>query len=60
MFFRRGAVFTFEGSGPALTAHGSVDLKQDIHIQIQTRLRGRLVHSLSMNWKQNADVVFLF
>jgi hypothetical protein len=28
-------VFTFEGSGPALTAHGSLDLKQEIQIQIQ-------------------------
>jgi hypothetical protein len=26
------AVFTFEGSGPALTAHGSLDLNQGIHI----------------------------
>jgi hypothetical protein len=29
------AVFTFGGSGPALTAHGSLDLKQKIQIQIQ-------------------------
>jgi hypothetical protein len=29
------AVFTFGGSGPALTAHGSLDLKQEIKIQIQ-------------------------
>jgi hypothetical protein len=29
------AVFTFGGSGPALTAHGSLDLKQEIQIQIQ-------------------------
>jgi hypothetical protein len=28
------AVFTFGGSGPALTAHGSLDLKQEIQIQI--------------------------
>jgi hypothetical protein len=28
-------VFTFGGSGPALTAHGSLDLKQEIQIQIQ-------------------------
>jgi hypothetical protein len=27
-------VFTFEGSGPALTEHGSLDLKQEIQIQI--------------------------
>jgi hypothetical protein len=27
------AVFTFGGSGPALTAHGSLDLKQEIQIQ---------------------------
>jgi hypothetical protein len=29
------AVFTFGGSGPALTAHCSLDLKQEIQIQIQ-------------------------
>jgi hypothetical protein len=29
------AVFTFGGSGPALTAHGSLDLKQEIQVQIQ-------------------------
>jgi hypothetical protein len=29
------AVFTFGGSDPALTAHGSLDLKQEIQIQIQ-------------------------
>jgi predicted transcriptional regulator len=28
------AVFTFGGSCPALTAHGSLDLKQEIQIQI--------------------------
>jgi hypothetical protein len=28
------AVFTFGGSGPALTAHGSLDLKQEIQIQV--------------------------
>jgi hypothetical protein len=27
-------VFTFGGSGPAITAHGSLDLKQEIQIQI--------------------------
>jgi hypothetical protein len=27
------AVFTFGGSGPALIAHGSLDLKQEIQIQ---------------------------
>jgi hypothetical protein len=27
------AVFTFGGSGPALTAHGSLDFKQEIQIQ---------------------------
>jgi hypothetical protein len=31
------AEFTFGGSGPALTAHGSLDLKQEIQIQIQIR-----------------------
>jgi hypothetical protein len=30
-------VFTFGGSGPAITAHGSLDLKQEIQIQIQTK-----------------------
>jgi hypothetical protein len=30
------AVFTFGGSGPAITAHGSLDLKQEIQIQIQS------------------------
>jgi hypothetical protein len=29
------AVFTFGDSGPAITAHGSLDLKQEIQIQIQ-------------------------
>jgi hypothetical protein len=29
------AVFTLGGSGPAITAHGSLDLKQEIQIQIQ-------------------------
>jgi hypothetical protein len=29
------AVFTFGSSGSALTAHGSLDLKQKIQIQIQ-------------------------
>jgi hypothetical protein len=29
------AVFTFGGSGPDITAHGSLDLKQEILIQIQ-------------------------
>jgi hypothetical protein len=28
------AVFTFWGSGPAITAHGSSDLEQEIQIQI--------------------------
>jgi hypothetical protein len=31
-------VFTFEGSGPALTAHGSMDLKEKQEIQLQFRL----------------------
>jgi hypothetical protein len=34
------AVFTFGGSGPALTAHGSLDLQQEILIQIQTFMFG--------------------
>jgi hypothetical protein len=39
------AVLTFGGSGPALTAHGSLDLKQEIQIQIQTRHTWRCVFS---------------
>jgi hypothetical protein len=31
------AVFTFGGSGSDITAHGSLDLKQEIQIQIQIR-----------------------
>jgi hypothetical protein len=30
------AVFTFGGSGPDITAHGSLDLKQEIQIQMTT------------------------
>jgi hypothetical protein len=33
------AVFTFGGSGPAITAHGSLDFKQEIQIQIQIKNR---------------------
>jgi hypothetical protein len=40
------AVFTFGGSGPALTAHGSLDLKQEIQIQIQILFTG---NRLSLN-----------
>jgi hypothetical protein len=29
----QGAISLFEGSGPAITAHGSLDLKQEIQIQ---------------------------
>jgi hypothetical protein len=29
------AVFTFGGSGPAITAHGSLDLKQEIKFKIK-------------------------
>jgi hypothetical protein len=29
------AVFTFGGSGAAITAHGPLDLKEEIQIQIQ-------------------------
>jgi hypothetical protein len=32
------AVFTFGGSGPALTAHGSLDLKKEIQIQNQIQV----------------------
>jgi hypothetical protein len=31
------AVFTFGGSGPPITAHGPLDLKQEIQIQIQIK-----------------------
>jgi hypothetical protein len=37
------AVFIFGGSGPAITAHGSLDLKQEIQIQIQNSLNFILV-----------------
>jgi hypothetical protein len=30
------AVFTFGGSGPHITAHGSLDFKQEIQIQIHS------------------------
>jgi hypothetical protein len=30
------AVFTFGSSGPAITAHGSLDLKQEIQIQFES------------------------
>jgi hypothetical protein len=40
-------VFTFGGSGPALTAHGSLDLKQEIQIQIQTRKKSTHRQALS-------------
>jgi hypothetical protein len=32
------AVFISGGSGPAITAHGSLDLKQEIQIKIQIKL----------------------
>jgi hypothetical protein len=32
------AVFIFGGSGPAITAHGSLDLQQEIQLQIQLNL----------------------
>jgi hypothetical protein len=35
------AVFIFGGSGPAITAHGSLDLKQEIQIQIPEPSRRR-------------------
>jgi hypothetical protein len=43
------AVFTFGGSGPALTAHGSLDLKQEIQIQIQIQIPSKSVHCLCPN-----------
>jgi hypothetical protein len=35
------AVFLFGGSGPAITAHGSLDLKQEIQIQIKLQFAAR-------------------
>jgi hypothetical protein len=32
------AVFTFEGIGPAIAAHGSLDLIQEIQIRIQIQI----------------------
>jgi hypothetical protein len=37
------AVFTFGGSGPDITAHGSLDLKQEIQIQIHKELQRNVV-----------------
>jgi hypothetical protein len=31
-------IWIFGGSGPAMTAHGSLDLKQEIQIQIQIQI----------------------
>jgi hypothetical protein len=36
------AVFTFGGSGPAITAHGSLD--QEIQILIQTNMQTATLH----------------
>jgi hypothetical protein len=41
------AVFTFGGSGPALTTHGSLDLKQEIQIQILTEYYFVINHIVS-------------
>jgi hypothetical protein len=46
------AVFTFGGSGPALTAHGSLDLKQEIQIQIQIA-RACLIKKLTRSYRQS-------
>jgi hypothetical protein len=35
-------IFTFGGSGPNITAHGSLDLKQEIQIQIQKTCKENL------------------
>jgi hypothetical protein len=45
------AVFTFWGSGQALTAHGSLGLKQEIQIQIQIRLQSTQKCQLTNNIK---------
>jgi hypothetical protein len=37
LFFNFMAVFTFRGSGSALTAHGLLDLQQEFQIQTQTQ-----------------------
>jgi hypothetical protein len=44
-------VFLTECGGPALTAHGSLDLKQEIQIQIQTECAG-LVFLLALSVSQ--------
>jgi hypothetical protein len=46
------AVFTFGGSGPALTAHGSLDLKQEIQIQIQIQISVVLMCSKEGRWME--------
>jgi hypothetical protein len=47
-------VITPRGSGPALTAYGSLDLKQENQIQIQSQ-SGALVSSrptMAVNWRE--------
>jgi hypothetical protein len=39
------AEFTFGGSGPAITAHGSLDLKQEMQIQIYKARQTLMFHS---------------
>jgi hypothetical protein len=52
------AVFTFGGSGPALPAHGSLDLKQEIQIQIQIKifLKINFNHMITMNIYSNKQM----
>jgi hypothetical protein len=43
------AVFTFGGSGPDITAHGSLDLKQEIQIQMTKRNLTRNLKGMMTN-----------
>jgi hypothetical protein len=58
------AVFTFGGSGPALTAHGSLDLKQEIQIQIQIVNKSSLANDFidlgqSVSYKSKTETCML-
>jgi hypothetical protein len=53
------AVFTFGGSGPALKVHGSLDLKQEIQIQIQTWFEERLVSMRNEENERFGNIPFI-
>jgi hypothetical protein len=53
------AVFTLGGSGPALTAHGSLDLKQ-IQIQICSAFRFAFAQVVFEQMVENFQKEFLF